>query len=97
VGTPPRARRGEGDRGLRGLVGAGSSQVGVQGAMRARDAARPTPLDVAAAERELVIVRRHYTPPDVRAEPARDEAGQPGSSAPPSTAASAGSDDPVTS
>jgi len=33
--------------------------------MRARDAARPTAADVAAAERDLVIVRRNYVPPDV--------------------------------
>jgi hypothetical protein len=31
--------------------------------MRARDAARPTAEDMAAAERDLVIVRRHYVPP----------------------------------
>jgi hypothetical protein len=36
--------------------------------MRARDAARPRPEDLAAAERELTIVRRHYTPPDARDE-----------------------------
>ena len=42
----------------------GPSQVGVAGAMRARDAARPTAADLAAAERDLVIVRRHYVPPD---------------------------------
>jgi hypothetical protein len=46
------------------LVGAGPSQVGVSGAMRARDAARPRPEDLAAAEQELVIVRRNYVPPD---------------------------------
>jgi hypothetical protein len=45
-------------------VGAGPSQVGVVGAMRARDAARPTAEDMAAAERDLVIVRRHYVPPN---------------------------------
>jgi hypothetical protein len=32
--------------------------------MRARDAARPTAADLAAAERDLVIVRRKYVPPD---------------------------------
>jgi hypothetical protein len=32
--------------------------------MRARDAARPTAQEVAAAERDVVIVRRHYVPPD---------------------------------
>jgi hypothetical protein len=58
------ARRPDIERGLRGIVGAGPSQVGVLGAMRARDAARPTAEDLAAAERDLVIVRRHYVPPD---------------------------------
>ena len=53
-----RSRRTDADRSLRGIVGAGSSQVGVVGAMRARDAARPTAEDLAAAERDLVIVRR---------------------------------------
>jgi hypothetical protein len=32
--------------------------------MRARDAARPTAEETAAAERDVVIVRRHYVPPD---------------------------------
>jgi hypothetical protein len=32
--------------------------------MRARDASRPTDEDIAAAERDLVIVRRHWTPPE---------------------------------
>ena len=59
-----RGRRTDAERSLRGIVGAGSSQVGVVGAMRARDAARPTAEDLAAAERDLVIVRRHYVPPD---------------------------------
>ncbi|MEV0806252.1 hypothetical protein [Micromonospora sp. NPDC050200] len=66
-GTPaPRARRGggaeEGDRGLRGLVGSGSSQVAVGAALRARDAARPTDEDLAEAEARLVIVRRNWVP-----------------------------------
>ncbi|MEU4776559.1 hypothetical protein [Micromonospora sp. NPDC023633] len=63
---PPRSRRGgsgdEGDRGLRGLVGPGSSQVSVTAAMRARDAARPTDEDLAAAEERVVIIRRNWTP-----------------------------------
>jgi hypothetical protein len=59
-----RARRTDAERSLRGIVGAGSSQVGVVGAMRARDAARPTAEDLAAAERDVVIVRRRYVPPD---------------------------------
>lgn len=50
------------ERGLRGLVGGGSSQVSVGAAMRARDAARPTDADLAAAEQDLVIVRRGWVP-----------------------------------
>ena len=53
----------EAERGLRGLVGGGSSQVGVSAAMRARDAARPTEEDLAAAEANLLIIRRGWTPP----------------------------------
>jgi hypothetical protein len=50
------------ERGLRGLVGGGSSQVSVSAALRARDAARPTDDDVAAAESDLPIVRRGWVP-----------------------------------
>lgn len=52
------------ERGLRGLVGGGSSQVSPAAAMRARDAARPGPEDTARAEAELTIVRRYWTPRD---------------------------------
>jgi hypothetical protein len=52
------------ERGLRGLVGGGSSQVSVTAALRARDAARPTEDDLAAAEANLVIVRRGWVPRD---------------------------------
>lgn len=52
------------ERGLRGLVGGGSSQVSPQAAMRARDAARPRPEDLARAEAQLQIVRRYWTPRD---------------------------------
>jgi len=52
------------ERNLRGLVGGGSSQVKPIVALRARDAARPTDEDLAAAETELVIVRRNWTPRD---------------------------------
>jgi hypothetical protein len=62
--VPGSRRRDPAERGLRGLVAAGPSQVGVIGAMRARDAARPRPEDLAAAERELTIVRRYYVPPE---------------------------------
>jgi hypothetical protein len=50
------------ERGLRGLVGSGSSQVSVGAALRARDAARPTDAQLAEAERDLTIVRRNWTP-----------------------------------
>ena len=50
------------ERGLRGLVGSGSSQVSVGAALRARDAARPTAEQLAAADAELVIVRRNWMP-----------------------------------
>jgi hypothetical protein len=54
----------ENERGLRGLVGGGSTQVSVAAAMRARDAARPTDADVADAEAHLTIVHRGWTPRD---------------------------------
>ncbi|WP_432955202.1 hypothetical protein [Micromonospora haikouensis] len=66
---PPRRRptpggddRDGGERGLRGLVGPGSSQVGPRAAMRARDAARPTEADLAEAEERVVVVRRNWVP-----------------------------------
>jgi hypothetical protein len=54
------------ERGLRDLVGSGPSQVGPTRAMRARDANRPTEADLAEAEREVVLVRRHWKPPSGR-------------------------------
>jgi hypothetical protein len=64
---PPRRRaqsaRDSGERGLRDLVGGGQSQLGVSGALRGRDVNRPTEDDLAEAEREVQIVRRHWTPP----------------------------------
>ncbi len=51
------------ERGLRGVIGAGPSQVSLAAAMRARDAARPTPADEAAAEQAVRVVRRNYVPP----------------------------------
>lgn len=50
------------ERGLRGLVGSGSSQVGVAAALRARDAARPTDRHLAEAETHLNLVRRNWVP-----------------------------------
>ena len=52
----------EAERGLRGLVGSGSSQVSVGAALRARDAARPTDAQLAEAEANLVIVHRNWMP-----------------------------------
>jgi hypothetical protein len=52
----------EAERGLRGLVGSGSSQVSVGAALRARDAARPTEAQLADAEQNLSIVRRNWSP-----------------------------------
>jgi hypothetical protein len=69
----PERRRGtqsardSGERGLRDLVGAGHSQLGVSGALRGRDVNRPTEEDLAEAEREVQVVRRHWTPPAERA------------------------------
>jgi hypothetical protein len=57
---PPDDR--EAERGLRGLVGSGSSQVGTGAALRARDASRPTARDEAEAEARLVVVRRNWVP-----------------------------------
>jgi hypothetical protein len=64
---PPRRRSAGGDdrdgeRGLRGLVGSGSSQVGLSAALRARDAARPDDTDLAEAEARVVVVRRNWVP-----------------------------------
>ncbi|GIE87841.1 hypothetical protein SAMN06264365_10946 [Actinoplanes regularis] len=52
----------EAERGLRGLVGSGSSQVSVGAALRARDASRPSAEQLAEADRELTIVRRNWLP-----------------------------------
>ncbi|BEL09489.1 hypothetical protein Q0Z83_076800 [Actinoplanes sichuanensis] len=52
----------ESERGLRGLVGSGSSQVSVGAALRARDASRPGDDDLADAERDLPIIRRNWLP-----------------------------------
>ncbi len=50
-----RGDSGDSKDGLGGLVGGGPSKVGVDAAMRARDVARPSEADLAAAERDLVI------------------------------------------
>ncbi|ROT26313.1 hypothetical protein [Micromonospora sp. HM5-17] len=61
VGVPAGDDR-DTERGLRGLVGSGASQVSVRAAMRARDAARPTEADLAEAAERLVLVRRNWVP-----------------------------------
>lgn len=50
------------ERALRDLVGAGPSQLGIEGALRARDVNRPTEQDLAEAQRDVVLVRRHWKP-----------------------------------
>jgi len=44
------------------IVGSGTSQLGVSGALRGRDVNRPTEQDLADAERDVVIVRRNWKP-----------------------------------
>ncbi len=51
------------ERSLRALVSTRTTQLSPTIAMRAREVAAPSPADLAAAEEELVIVRRHYIPP----------------------------------
>jgi hypothetical protein len=63
----PRKRGGggggaDGERGLRDLVGAGPSQLGVSGALRGRDVDRPTAADLEEAQRTVRIVRRNWKP-----------------------------------
>ena len=80
---PPRGEGNESERGLRGLVGAGSSQVSIAAAMRARNASQPSDDDLAAAERSLAIIRRGYVPTDTLpagGEPAKRHPGSGGSS-----------------
>nr|WP_204297444.1 hypothetical protein [Actinoplanes capillaceus] len=62
TGSGPGGDDREAERGLRGLVGSGSSQVSVGAALRARDASRPTEEDLAEAEQSLPIVRRNWLP-----------------------------------
>ena len=61
--SDPGGTRDPAERGMRDLVGAGHSQVGVDGALRARDVNRPSAEDLAEAERTVTIVRRHWKPP----------------------------------
>jgi hypothetical protein len=58
-----RPARDPAEHGLRDIVGAGRSQLGVSGALRGRDVNRPTDEDIAEAEETVAIVRRHWQPP----------------------------------
>lgn len=58
----PFADERDGERGLRGLIGSGASQLSVGAALRARDATRPTDADLAEAAERLVIIRRNWVP-----------------------------------
>jgi hypothetical protein len=59
----PRDRRVDtAERALRGLVTTRGTQISWSAATRARVYAEPTPADLAAAEEEIVLVRRNYTP-----------------------------------
>jgi hypothetical protein len=51
------------ERSLRSLVTTRSTQVSTTAALRAREVALPSAAELAAAEADLVIVRRHYVPP----------------------------------
>lgn len=51
------------ERSLRALVSTRTTQLPFDVAMRAREVAAPTAQDLADAERDLVLVRRHYVPP----------------------------------
>lgn len=51
------------ERSLRALVSTRSTALTPTVAMRAREVANPAAADLAAAEQDLVIVRRHYIPP----------------------------------
>ena len=59
---------------LRGLVGAGPSQVGIVGALRARDVSRPTPEDVVRAMAKPEPIARPTIHQDAPQEAAAQEA-----------------------
>lgn len=67
--APDQQARGAGPRA--DLAGAVRSQVGISGALRARDVNRPTDEDLAAAEAELVVIRRNWRPDDGAGPPRR--------------------------
>lgn len=62
--APDRDRRRNGsERALRGLEGGRDTQISTTDAMRAREWAAPSADDLAEADRDVVLVRRHYRPP----------------------------------
>jgi hypothetical protein len=67
----------KGERGSGGLVGGGPSQLGADGAMRARDVSRPAEPDLEAAESSVEI---SYRPPARR--PGNGQGAGPGGSSP---------------
>lgn len=77
VSEPTHRRRGpgrpedRGERALRGLVGAGPTQLSTMRAARARDVARPSAEELTAAAASLVVVRRGYRPPAGGSSPVR--------------------------
>ena len=64
------------ERATSGLVGGGPSQLGVDGALRAREVSRPTDADLDEAERTVEISYR----PQARSRPSAQEPGTGGSS-----------------
>ncbi len=65
VAAPRAARRSRRDpmeRHWRELTGSGPSQVSLSAALRARDADQPTADELAAAERDVTVVHRNWTP-----------------------------------
>lgn len=71
-----RRRRAAAERGAHALEGNRATQLPSAEAMRAREWAAPGPADLAAAEAELVIVRRHYRPPEPLPTKSRPATGQ---------------------
>ncbi|MGI8591187.1 MAG: hypothetical protein ACR2M5_09410 [Nakamurella sp.] len=66
------------ERSLRALVTLRSTQLSPNVAMRAREVADPTAADLAAADRDLVLVRRHYVPPTPLTTSKRSDQSVPG-------------------
>lgn len=67
------------ERSLRALVSTRTTQLPFDVAMRAREVAAPSAQDLADAESELVLVRRHYVPPEPLVTKKGDAAGRSGS------------------